>query len=115
MRKRNLKCWEILTEAKKSLCKDYNETRCTLKVDYLCFAISRVQTKHNNPQVDSSAQKLKSEIMKRLEGCSHYDDWLWMKHKIRITYNYKSQIDKLQFSRYAWLDSLISEYKEKDL
>ncbi len=117
MKKRNkLKIWEVLTEIKKHLCgsKDVDAPKWNGKKRFICHALfhamglewwNRHKYKNNFPAY--------SLITERMGGSSTLENCLDT-HGIEV-YRLRDSRKKMQTYRHRWLDSLIKEFKEKDL
>jgi len=112
------KMWKVLQEAKKHLAWSEEDELKTGKNEFICNAISTVCTNKDNFYITCNLTNLYRIIQERLKHEITYQAWL-INHKHITIEEYDADTAKgypiRQLSRHVWVDSMIKEFKKKDI
>ena len=108
-----MKTSKVLKHAKKYLAKNWLEDGSG-KMRYICHSIIRAEELSGVPVAD--ADRVRAIIHERLHPSHTLERWLNTNHDVCYLPDLPAQqeyVNKLQFTRHAWIDSMIAEFEAK--
>ena len=113
-----MKTSTLLLLAKGFLARNSNEISAN-NPEYICYSINAAAAGSSSMEIQMLAARLKSLITSRIAPFCTFEDWLEEYHGIKqpnCMYTLEEEgvyYDKLQFTRHAWVRSMIAEFKAK--
>lgn len=103
-----MKTSEVLKLGKRYLAKNFERTEPRISTA-ICFALGDAY--NENKMQAQDCDRVRAMIHQRLGHSSTLRTWLWIHHGIEI--NSVEELNKLQATRHAWVDSMIEEFAAK--
>jgi len=109
-----MKTSKVLKKAKKHLAENHIDLVASYKASFICYAIA-----DTDKVSQRDADRVRNMVQERLAPYATLEGWLSKKHRVKLIGWNDSDIkvnaykDKMQATRHAWIDSMITEFEAK--